>query len=134
MKFSIALGARHPISRSIAWGCLTSNLALPGSGSLFAGRKSGYAQLAVGVTGLLVSTICGMQFILWQLANWSRFHGPGVEPDLLEMWLHLRWALAGFGIFFIALIWALMTSFSILEAARKTGPPPLPPPLDARSS
>ena len=52
MKISLALGPRRPLSRQTAWGCLTTNLALPGAGSLVAGRVSGYPQLALGVGGM----------------------------------------------------------------------------------
>ena len=121
MKISLALGPRQPLSRQTAWGCLTSNLALPGSGSLLAGRRSGYGQLALAMAGLLMITILGLRFILWALANWSRLHAPEADPveSLLEIWLHLRLAFVGFGIALIAWIWALLTSLSILDSARK---------------
>src|SRR5437870_4113300 len=131
MKISLALGPRQLLSRQTAWGCLTSNLALPGCGSLLAGRISGYAQLALATAGLLVTTIFGLRFIFWQLANWPRFHGPEADPfaELGEMWLHLRWALVGLGLFFMAWLWALVTSLRILDSARKAersnGPHPL---------
>ena len=115
MKLSL-VGGKQPLNRSIAWGCLTSNVALPGSGSLMAGRRIGYAQLVFTVSGMILSTLFGIQFILWQLANWSRYHGPNADPDLLELWLHIRWTLAGFGLFVLGLLWALFTSFSILVA------------------
>ena len=54
MKISLALGQRKPLDRTTAWGCLTANLAVPGCGSLVAGRVSGYFQLLlapVTVTG-----------------------------------------------------------------------------------
>jgi len=112
-------------------GCLTSNLALPGSGSLLAGRRSGYGQLVLAITGLFVITIFGVRFILWALANWSRLHAPDADPieSLLEIWAHLKWALLGFGIALIAWLWALMTGLSILNSTpksdRSTGPPRL---------
>ncbi len=97
MKISLALGPRQPLSRQTALGCLTSNLALPGSGSLLAGRRSGYGQLVLAITGLFVITIFGVRFILWALANWSRLHAPDADPieSLLEIWAHLKWALLG---------------------------------------
>jgi len=131
MKISLALGPRQPLSRQTALGCLTSNLALPGSGSLLAGRRSGYGQLVLAITGLFVITIFGVRFILWALANWSRLHAPDADPieSLLEIWAHLKWALLGFGIALIAWLWALMTGLSILNSTpksdRSTGPPRL---------
>src|SRR5438046_9300828 len=129
MIISLALGARQPLSRETAWGCLTSNLAAAGAGSLLAGRRSGYGQLTLALGGLLVTTVFGVRFVLWMLANWFRFYGAGADPDWLGMWLHLRWALLGFGLFFTALLWALVTSLSILESARKAERPNAPPPL-----
>ena len=131
MKISLALGPRQPLSRQTAWGCLTSNLALPGSGSLVAGRSSGYSQLLLGLAGLVVSMIFGLRFIVWQLANWSRFHGPEADPvaGLHELWVHLRLALLGLGLFFLAWFWALMSSLAILDSARKAERSKAPPPL-----
>ena len=119
MRISLALGPRRALSRQTAWGCVTSNLALPGSGSLVAGRPVGYAQLALALGGFAVSAVFGVRFIVWQLANWSRFHGPQGDPvaDLAEIWLHLRWALLGMAIVFFAFLWALMTSLAILRSA-----------------
>src|ERR1041385_4146218 len=115
MKISLALGPRQPLSRQTAWGCLTTNLALPGCGSLLAGRRAGYPQLALAMLGLFVITVFGLRFIVWGIANWSRWHAPEADPtqSLLEIWLHLRAALLGFGIAMIAWLWALMTSLSI---------------------
>ena len=131
MKISLALGPRQPLSRQTAWGCLTSNLALPGSGSLLAGRRSGYGQLVLAMAGLLVITIFGLRFILWALGNWSRLHAPDADPveSLLGIWVHLKWALLGFGIALIAWLWALMTGLSILNSAQKTDHSSSPPRL-----
>src|SRR5216684_5746226 len=100
-KISLALEPRRPLSRQTAWGCLTSNLALPGMGSLVAGRASGYAQAALAVIGTALTMIFGVHFIVWYLANWSRFYGSQSDPlgSLEELWLKLRWALAGIAIF-----------------------------------
>src|SRR5262245_61782376 len=119
MRISLALGPRRALSRQTAWGCLTSNLALPGSGSLVAGHPVGYAQLALALGGFAVSAVFGVRFIVWQLANWSRFHGPQADPvaELAEIWFHLRWALLGMAVVFIAFLWALMTSLVILRSA-----------------
>jgi len=86
---------------------------------LVAGRPVGYAQLALALGGFAVSAVFGVRFIVWQLANWSRFHGPQGDPvaDLAEIWLHLRWALLGMAIVFFAFLWALMTSLAILRSA-----------------
>jgi hypothetical protein len=107
---------------------LTSNLALPGVGSLVAGRVSGYVQIALAVSGMVLTIVFGVRFIVWCLANWSRIYGPQSDPlgTLEELWLELRWALAGFAIFAIGWLWALGTSWGIVrEAKEAAAPPPL---------
>src|SRR5258708_33456343 len=125
-KISLALGKRRPLSRQTAWGCLTSNVALPGMGSLVAGRVSGYFQAALAISGMALTLIFGVRFIVWYVANWSKFYGPQTDPlgAWLELWLELRWALAGFGIFGIGWLWALGTSLGIIQGSRKTAAPP----------
>ena len=131
MKVSLALGPRRPLSRQTAWGCLTTNVAMPGAGSLAAGRVSGYAQLALAVGGLGLTLLFGTRFILWYLANWDRFHGTEADPmdALREMWLVLRWAALGFGLFLIGWLWALATSFQIVHSARTAESAAVPPRL-----
>ena len=131
MKISLARGVREPLSSQTACGCLTSNLALPGSGSLLAGRASGYGQLLLALLGLVLSLIFGVRFLMWHVSNWSRLHGPDVDSieALREIWVQLRWALLGLGIFLISMLWALITSFAILASSRRVDAPTKPPPL-----
>ena len=130
MKISLALGPRQPLSRQTAWGCFTTNLALPGFGSLTAGRKVGYFQAALTIIGMGFTMIFGIRFILWSLSNWGRLHDPQSDQiaALGEMWLHVRWALVGIGIFALGWLWALTTSMSILGNATPSQPS-LPPRL-----
>jgi hypothetical protein len=123
MKISLARGPIGPVSTQTAWGCLTSNLALPGSGSLAAGRKSGYGQLLLTGIGAGLTVFFGIRFLMWQFSNWSRFHGGDMDPieAFGEMWLHLRWAVLGIGIFLIAMLWALASSLGIMAESRKPG-------------
>ena len=132
MKISLALGPPRPLSRQTAWGCLTTNLALPGSGSLVAGRASGYAQLALGVGGMVLTMVFGLRFIYWFVANWTRLHDPDIDPmtALGEMWLVLRWAVLALGIFFAGWLWALVTSLLVVISARKSEAAATPPQLD----
>jgi hypothetical protein len=117
---------------------LTTNAALPGLGSLVAGRASGYSQLALTVAGLVLSMICGGRFFVWYLSNSARLRRPDSDPleSLLEVWLAVRWALLGLAIFAVAWLWSLATSLSNLRAARRAehegGKPPRlqPPPLN----
>jgi hypothetical protein len=129
MKISLALGPRQPLSRQTAWGCFTSNLALPGSGSLLAGQRSGYGQVVLAIGGMIVTTVLGARFVLWCIANWSRLHDPNADQlsTLSDMWLVLRWPLLGLAVFLLGWLWALATSLQILRSAKapeRAGPPP----------
>lgn len=131
MKVSLALGPRQPLSRQTAWGCLTTNLAMPGFGSLVAGRVSGYAQAALTIGGMILTMIFGARFIWWYVANWSRFHESEADPTaaLGEMWQFLKWPLVGFGMFGVGWLWALATGLQIVSSARKDQSPKVPPRL-----
>src|SRR5258706_10242547 len=135
MKISLALGQRQPLSRQTAWGCLTTNLALPGFGSLVAGHVSGYPQAALGIGGLILTTVFGLRFIVWYIANWSRFYGAHADPfaALSDMWPSLRWALLGIGLFVVSLLWALATSLQIVRAAKNAEATKVPPRLGSTS-
>jgi hypothetical protein len=132
MKISLALGPRQPLSRQTAWGCLTTNLALPGFGSLMGGRVIGYPQVVLCVAGLILTLLFGIRFMLWSVKNWSRLHDPEADPveALALMWSAGKWAFLGCAVFLFALLWALMTSLQIVGSARqlesKSVPPRLP--------
>ena len=130
-KVSLALGPRRPLSRQTAWGCLTTNIAMPGFGSLVAGHACGYAQVALSLGGMILSLVFGARFLVWYFANWSHFHGPDADPTaaLGELWQFLKWPLLGFGLFFLGWLWALATSFLIVSSARKTESATVPPRL-----
>ena len=131
MKISLALGNRKALSRQTAWGCLTTNLAMPGFGSLVGGRRVGYPQAALCLAGMVLTMVLGMRFILWTLANWSRLHGPQADPfgAMTETFGAARGALLGILVFGISWLWALITSFSIVQDARKTEASTVPPKL-----
>jgi hypothetical protein len=134
MKISLALGPRRPLSRQTAWGCLTTNAALPGFGSLVAGRISGYPQAALALGGTGLTLAYGVRSLLWFAANWARFQDPEADPwaGLLDLWLagRLRWAVLGIALFALGWLWALATSLSLLHAANRNeslhAPPRLP--------
>jgi hypothetical protein len=129
MKVSLALGSREPLSRQTAWGCLTGNLALPGSGSLVAGRRAGYFQLALAGLGMVLTMIFGLRFIFWFFANWSRLHQPSTDPFAIlgEMWQVVRWAAFGIGVFLVSWLWALGTSYRILHSTTGSEQSNVPP-------
>ena len=126
MKISLALGPRRPLSRETAWGCLTSNLAFPGLGSLVAGRASGYGQVALGVLGLILTMVFGVRFITWYIQHWSTFFGSQSEPleTMPELWRVVRLPLLGIAIFVFGLLWALATGLDIVREAKSNSVPP----------
>ena len=97
-----------------------------------AGRVSGYAQLTLAVGGMVLTLLFGARFILWYVANWDRFHSTEADPmDALKaMWLALRWAALGIGLFAIGWLWALATSFHIVHSAGKAESAAVPPRLN----
>jgi hypothetical protein len=134
VKGSWKLRSRGALSRSDAWACFTANLALPGSGSLAAGRAVGYGQMAVSFLGLILSLVTAIPMFQWALSGGlAASQSPLEDPfqGLSELWLHVRWPLAGIGLVAAALLWALTTSLAILAAAPKNDlkiPPPINPP------
>ena len=131
MKISLALGPRRPLSRQTAWGCLTANIALPGSGTLVAGRVSGYVQLFLALGGTVMSTLFGLPFFVWAVANWTRFYGGEADPltALKEKWGLFRWALVGLGIFGVSWLWGVGTGLQLLASAKNAGTSDVPPRL-----
>ena len=120
MKICLTLGAPRPLSRSEAWGCVTANLAVPGSGSLAAGRAVGYFQMALTLIGFLITLVCAAGFFHWYFANSDRIAQLQMdEPGqaLLELWRAARGALLGMAVFIFAIAWAAVTSFQIVQAS-----------------
>jgi hypothetical protein len=128
MKIELTLRPRRLLSRAEAWACLSANLALPGAGSLAAGRKSGYAQMALAFLGLAVSVATGIPMIRWSLGNWGRIMEPGPADDplasLAELWRHACWPALGIGIFLTGFLWAVVTGLALLAEAPRDGVPP----------
>jgi hypothetical protein len=131
-KISLALGKTRVLSRETALSCLTANLALPGSGSLAAGRRSGYLELLLASIGVVLTLVFGVRFVLWFAQNWNSLHNQDADPisTFSSMWMAGRWAFLGIFIFLVATCWSLLTSLQILRSARK--PPILAPPPLAR--
>lgn len=101
--------------RERAWGVAIANLALPGFGTVMAGRKVGYFQLGLSVLGVICFTVFltyaipHLGELLQQLSN------PTDDPDAaLEFLAHwLPWmavAFAGIILCVTAWCWALGTS------------------------
>lgn len=125
MKISSATANPNTSPREVAQGCFTTNLAVPGLGSVVGGRKIGYLQMAIYFSGLAVSLIFGIRFIFWSLAHWTEVHNPNIEDPLAPLraiWHEVRLPFLGIILCGIALLWALSTSHSLLaDAKRKEG-------------
>ncbi len=127
MKISLALGKTQIVSRETALACLTANLALPGSGSLAAGRRSGYLELLLAFLGVGLTMVFGVRFGIWIWQNWDALQSPDADPftTLWHMWMAGRWAAVGILVFLFSVGCSLWTSLQILKSTRK--PPPLAP-------
>jgi hypothetical protein len=129
VKGSLKLRPRRVLTRSEAWACFTANLALAGSGSLAAGRAVGYAQMAASFLAMILSFISAVPFIQWALSNGGVPQSPMGDPfqGLGDLWYHARWPLASIGLYAVSVLWAMMTSRSILAEAAKGSVPPVIP-------
>jgi len=130
MKLNLTLRRPRPLNRAEAWGCVTANLAVPGSGSLAAGRAAGYFQMALTLIGFIVTLAGAAGFFHWYFANATRLNQSQQDAPveaLLMLWRAARWPFLGMAIFIFALSWAAITSFQIVQAQRKdSAPPPQP--------
>jgi hypothetical protein len=108
---------------------LTTNLAIPGCGTLVAGRVSGYWQFLIVIIGEVMSVYFGVKLFTWYQSNWAQLQQ--MEPDsaanFYELWLRIRWFLLGMGVFGAGWLWALGSSLGILREAKV--PPPAAPPV-----
>ena len=126
VKLVLASRAKGPANRAEAWACLTANLALPGSGSLAAGKPIGYYQLALAAVGFILSVATGIHLLGWMMGNGNALSQTSGDPveNLSFLWHEIRWPLAGLGIFAASLLWAAITSLQILSAHPKNPVPP----------
>ena len=128
MKISLALAPRRNLSRQTAWGCLTSNVAFAGVGSLAAGRRSGYAQLAMVVVGMGLTLAYFPRFVIWYRTNGAQVFGPEVDPaeSLREFWLALRPTFLAMSLYALGWLWGVATGLAIVREAKeaeRAGPP-----------
>jgi hypothetical protein len=127
MKLNLALGQIRPLSRSEARGCLTANLALPGSGSLVAGRAVGYWQMTMYLVGFVLTLLGACRAFRWYQTNSASFGQPSGDNPLGSMLGFLRaadWAFVGMALCACGTLWAFVTSRDILRATREPSVPP----------
>jgi hypothetical protein len=125
VKLVLASRAKGPANRKEALACLAANIALPGSGSLAAGKPVGYYQLALAAVGFIIIVVTGIHLLEWMLGNGNglnQTNDPGENLSIL--WHEIRGPLAGLGIAAIALLWAVITGLQILSAYPKNPVPP----------
>ena len=130
MKTFSASAGPEPLSAETARGCAATNVALPGFGSLMAGRKVGYPQATLTVAGFILTMWFGVRFGIFVFKNWSALYGEQSDPlqTMVDVWLGARWSLLGMGLFAVSLLWALATNAEILRSAKarsETSKPPI---------
>ena len=117
-RTSLAPTVSKRADKATAWGYTLVNLAaLPGLGSVAAGRKIGYLQALVALTGFGLSLAWMVIFVLEWRAE-GRFPAD-FRPSLLI-------GIAGMVLYGIAWFWSLGTSLSLQREARSN---PAPPPV-----
>ena len=111
--------------RSSAWGLAIANqLALPGLGTVMAGRRIGYLQLLFSVSGVVLTTA----FLFWSIPN-LRDWLPPPEDETIVLANFEKWKpwflIAGLGIvlFFTGWCLALFSSQSIVRKRGTTADP-----------
>ena len=127
MKGSLKLRPKRVLNRKEAWACFSANLALPGSGSLAAGCAVGYWQLAATILALILTLVTAIPMIQWAMSGGlAASQSPLSDPfeQLAETWHHARWPIGGMALFAGSILWATMTSLSVLAKAPKEGVPP----------
>jgi len=132
MKTFSARANLEPLSAQTAQGCVATNLALPGFGSLMARRAAGYPQAALTVAGFGLTMWFGARLGIWVFQNWSVIYGSETDPlqMMLNIWLAARWALLGIALFGVSWLWSLASNAAILRSARHAAAGEKPPVLN----
>lgn len=90
---------------------LVNQLVLPGFGSILAGRRVGWAQIVLALTGFAFTVGWFISFV----QEWARL--GDFPPDGGP---HFRMGLSGIGLFVLAWLWAMFTGLHIQRAAPTT--------------
>ena len=85
MKTSSANASPDAPSLQTARGCVGTNLALPGFGSLMAKRRVGWPQAVLTVSGFALTTIFGVHFIVWFFRNTDLNDGTNTYPSKFDI-------------------------------------------------
>jgi hypothetical protein len=116
-------------ARQKVHGCTATNLAVPGLGSLVGGRKVGWLQIVLYLTGFAMTVGFGIRFVYWSIAHWSEYHSTNIDMDpfqpLRDLWQQARWPMLGIALCLVSWFWALQTSRSLLAGTKPKTPPVL---------
>lgn len=132
VKIQFRLGDARNLTTDSAWACCSTNLVLPGFGSLMGGRIVGYPQALLCVAGFGLTAIFGLKFVIWGVQHWSELQNPNGDPieTFISVWHACRWALLGMLLFALTWCWAALTSWGILRTARRLAESQKPPRLN----
>lgn len=109
-----------PSKRVPPWVCaLINQAAFPGLGTILAGRRAGYGQAAIMITGFVLT----MGFLIWYLVCVGRYAANPAwsEADFYAQYRPHQWSLRwGLGLCAVAWIWALWSSLTIVRAGNSS--------------
>jgi len=115
MKTSSEAGNSPAPRRNSAWSAVLINLlAFPGLGTIMSGRRIGYVQAGLMLTGFFLT----MGFMIWYLVCISRYltHPGWSRADFLATFRPYLWSLYwGIGLSALAWLWSLKSSLEILK-------------------
>lgn len=130
MKISLALAPRRKLDRATAWACVLANqCALPGSGTLTAGRRIGYAQAALALIGFGPMILLSLRMLVavYHLQQAAGEFGSFAEifdevslrlRHVPQAWGFYFWiGVPGLCLFTLGWLWALVSSLGILLEA-----------------
>jgi Ca2+/H+ antiporter len=111
--FSAPARPANPLDRPTARACVLTNLlVLPGLGTLIAGKRTGYAQATLALTGFILTMLWAVRLIaIWIRTNYF--------PCTIDTYFWI--GMTGAALFAIGWLWALASSLRILRVARTTG-------------
>lgn len=114
MKLRALFAIRQPLDRQTAWACFLANtVMLPGLGSLIAGRRQGFLQIA----GAFIGTLLLSAFAFWFVRE---FVQAWLVPELTGPWVLA--GIAGAAIVILSWLWGLITGIQIVNAANNQPP------------
>ena len=119
MTTSLVPGNSATPRRKSAWSAVLINqLAFPGLGTIISGRRIGYVQAAIMLTGFLLT----MGFFIYYFVCVVRFfsNAGGTREEFVAMFRPYLWSLYwGIGLSALAWFWSLKSSLEILKQEKQ---------------